>query len=61
MRCKLCGSKTYGLVKLKCKHIFCISCILSFNNLRCKLCDKIFYDELSDSLLKILQKKIKSD
>lgn len=61
MICKLCGDKKYGVIKLNCKHNFCLSCILNFNNLRCKLCDKIFYDELSDNLLKILQTNIKSD
>ena len=61
MRCQLCGDKKYGIIKLNCKHKFCLSCILNFNNLRCKLCNKIFYDELSDTLLKILAKNTKSD
>ena len=61
MSCKLCGDKTYGIIKLNCNHNFCISCIVNFSNLRCKLCNKIFYDELSDKLLKRLFKNIKSD
>ncbi len=61
MSCKLCGDKTYGIIELNCSHKFCISCIVNFNNLRCKLCNRIFYDELSDKLLKILLKNIKCD
>jgi len=61
MRCKTCGDNTYGIIKLKCKHKFCVSCILKSNNLRCKICNKIFYDELSDKLLKRLCKKIKGN
>ena len=61
MSCKLCGDKTYEVIVLNCNHNFCISCIVNFSNLRCKLCNKIFYDELSDILLKKLLKNIKSD
>jgi hypothetical protein len=61
MRCKLCGDITYGIVKLKCKHNICVSCILNFKNLRCNICNKIFYEELSDNILKRLAENIKSD
>ena len=61
MRCKICCDNTYGIIKLNCKHKICISCILKSSNLRCKICNKIFYDELSDKLLKILCKNIKGN
>jgi hypothetical protein len=61
MRCKLCGDKKYGVIKLNCKHKIGLSCILKSNNLRCKICNKIFYDELSIELLKRLCKNIKSN
>ena len=59
MKCKICGDKSYGVLKLKCNHIICLSCILNFNSLRCKVCNKIFYEELSDELLKMLYENIK--
>ena len=53
-KCKLCADNLYNVIKLKCKHEMCISCLLSSYNLKCKLCQYNFYDELSDEMLNIL-------
>ncbi len=56
-RCKFCSDNSFYIIKLKCKHKICISCLLNLNNLKCKLCNHNFYDELSDDMLKIFANK----
>lgn len=57
-RCKYCSNKMYQIIKLKCNHDICISCIVHLNKLKCTICDKNFYEELSDEVLKELAKNI---
>lgn len=45
-RCKICLTKTYGIVKFSCMHRICLGCIDKLTQQKCPFCRKDLQSEI---------------
>lgn len=61
MECPICfeNFENSFIVKIPCKHVFCLNCILNFINFECPLCRKSMLNKIPEKLLNIIKNNSK--
>lgn len=54
IECPICLEEIIFLVRTPCKHIYCFSCLLNFNETSCPLCRRELKKFMPEKMLQII-------